>query len=201
MTAPSPLPRSFGVDLPAWLREEVAAMPPRVPDPVERMRFVVHLSARSVEEGTGGPFAAMVVDRRTDRVVSVATNVVPSSGLSIAHAETVALSLAQTRLGTWDLGADGADHVLITSAQPCAMCLGALIWSGARAVDIAALGSDVEAITGFDEGPVPADWREQLERRGIAVETGRCEAEALAALRGFRTRLDEGGTVLYNGRR
>jgi len=191
-------PDAFGVDLPVWLREEIAAMPPRVPDAQERMRFVLHLAARSVEEGTGGPFAAMVLDRANGEVVSVGTNLVTGSGLSAAHAEVVTLSLAQARLGTHDLGAHGAEGlVLVISAQPCAMCLGAVIWSGVRAVDIAALGADVERITGFDEGPVPADWRAQLEDRGIAVTTGRCEAEALAVLEDYRARVDAGSSTLY----
>ncbi|HEY9293277.1 MAG TPA: nucleoside deaminase [Microlunatus sp.] len=190
----------FDVRLPEWLRRAAQGLPSHVPDPDDRIRTVNALAARNIVEGSGGPFAAMVVDRDGGAVVSLGVNLVPEVDLAIAHAELIALSLAQARTGSWNLGAH-ADRVrtLVINAQPCAMCLGALIWSGIGEVEFAAAGADVERITGFDEGPVPPDWREQLERRGIAVHTGRLESEALAVLEDFRIRVAEQDATLYNG--
>jgi tRNA(Arg) A34 adenosine deaminase TadA len=43
----------------------------------------------------------------------------------------MALSLAQARLGRWDLGASDADDLeLVVNWRPCIMCYGSLIWSG-----------------------------------------------------------------------
>jgi len=74
-----------------------------------------------------------VVNTADGEVVSAGVNLVLSSGLSAAHAEVVALSLAQLRVGTWDLGAqDAADRELVVNWRPCAQCYGATMWSGVR---------------------------------------------------------------------
>jgi tRNA(Arg) A34 adenosine deaminase TadA len=51
------------------------------------------------------------------------------------------------------------------------MCFGASFWAGLDELVIGARGDDVEALSGFDEGPLPADWIGELERRGITVRT------------------------------
>ncbi|MFE2676075.1 nucleoside deaminase [Streptomyces hygroscopicus] len=131
------------------------------------------ITARTVEEGTGGPFAALVLDSDTGDVVSAGVNLVLSANVAPAHAEVVALSLAQTRVGDWNPGTDPArPRALVVNAQPCVMCLGTLIWSGVKALDFSVPGFEAERITGFDEGPVPADWREQLESAALPSTRG-----------------------------
>jgi tRNA(Arg) A34 adenosine deaminase TadA len=49
------------------------------------------------------------------------------------------------------------------------MCYGASFWAGIDEILIGARASDVMELTEFDEGPLPADWIGELERRGIAV--------------------------------
>ncbi|HST44222.1 MAG TPA: nucleoside deaminase, partial [Luteimonas sp.] len=69
-------------------------------------------------------------------------------------------------------GADGVragPYTLATSAQPCCQCFGATVWAGIDRLLIGARASDVEALTEFDEGPLPADWVGELQRRGIEV--------------------------------
>jgi tRNA(Arg) A34 adenosine deaminase TadA len=189
----------YGAEIPSWLRARVGNLPQALPDRAERMEIVNDLAAENIAAGTGGPFAALVVDGASGALLAAGVNLVLSSGLATAHAEVVALSLAQAGVGGWNLGAAASHPVLVVNAQPCAMCLGALIWSGVRRVEFAALGSDVERLTGFDEGPVPADWLEQLERRGISVETGTGEKRALGVLEDFRRLVDAGSLPLYNG--
>ncbi|WP_445519725.1 nucleoside deaminase [Streptomyces sp. NEAU-174] len=200
MPVDTPMPGSYGVRIPPWLAAEQATLPVRITDRTERMRMVNRIAARNVEEGTGGPFAALVLDSDTGDVVSAGVNLALSANVASAHAEVVALSLAQTRVGDWNLGTDPArPRVLVVNAQPCVMCLGTLIWSGVKTLDFSVPGFEVERITGFDEGPVPADWREQLEKRGIAVDTGLLQEECSTVLEDFRSRVAAGTITLYNG--
>ena len=43
----------------------------------------------------------------------------------------------------------------------------------------------VEALTEFDEGPLPADWSGELQRRGIEVVRDVLREEACAVLRRY----------------
>lgn len=183
----------IGQLLPGWLYDQAAVIPP-CPDDESRMRAVIELSRRNVEEGTGGPFAAAVFDMQSQRLVAAGVNVVVPSRLSIAHAEIVALSVAQERIGAFDLAAAGA-LALVTSTEPCAMCFGAIPWSGVRRVVCGATSEDACAI-GFDEGPRHPRWREELERRGIEVRTRVCRDEAKAVLDAYAA----ADGLIYNGR-
>jgi tRNA(Arg) A34 adenosine deaminase TadA len=159
------------------------------------MGFVLELARDNVAAG-GGPFAAAVFEQESGRLLAAGANRVVANHCSSAHAEIVALSLAQARLGNHDLGAAGLPACeLVTSAEPCLMCLGAVLWSGVRRLVCAARGEDVVAL-GFDEGPRPANWIAEIEVRGIAVTTDVMREGACAILRAYR---DNGGPI-YNSR-
>jgi tRNA(Arg) A34 adenosine deaminase TadA len=191
----------YTVDLPTWVRDELSDVPDVVPDVEDRMRIVHRLAARNFREGNGGPFAALVAESATGRIVSVGVNVVLASGVSSTHAEVVALGLAQTRLGAWDLGGEGMpEHELVVNWRPCIQCYGATMWSGVRSLVIAGSGPELEEITTFDEGPLGADWAEQFEARGIRVRQGVLRDEALAVFRDYRAVVDGGEVVVYNAR-
>ncbi|TQS46802.1 nucleoside deaminase [Cryptosporangium phraense] len=187
----------FGAALPDWVSAELAEVPAQTHSDAERMALVHRLAARNHVEGNGGPFAAVVAERATGRIVSVGVNVVLSSGLSSMHAEVVALSLAQVAASAWDLGAAGGPaHELVVNWRPCAMCYGAVLWSGVTRLVVAGSGPELEQLTGFDEGPVRDDWDAQLAARGIEVVQDVLRNEALAVF------ADYGGTqaLVYNGR-
>ncbi|MEC9487245.1 MAG: nucleoside deaminase [Prosthecochloris sp.] len=135
------------------------------------MRFVIGAAKRNVEEESGGPFAAAVVEIDTGNRVSIGVNLVASCKSSILHAEIVAIAFAQIKSGTYDL-ADPAlpEHELVTSSEPCSMCFGATLWAGLRHVATGAPAEDARSI-GFDEGPKPEKWTEELESRNIRVTT------------------------------
>jgi tRNA(Arg) A34 adenosine deaminase TadA len=76
------------------------------------------------------------------------------------------------------------------------MCLGAILWSGVTHLSYGAAAADVSAILGFDEGPLPLAWPQELLKRGIKVEGGRLRGEAVAVLGLYKRRR---GTV-YNSR-
>ena len=193
--------KEYRVALPAWIEHELAAVPGVIADREERMRLVHRLADRNWREGNGGPFAALVAERDTGRIVSVGVNVVLASGVSSAHAEVVALGLAQTALGGWDLGGAGLPaHELVVNWRPCIQCYGATMWSGVRSLVVAGEGPELEEITTFDEGPLGADWAAQFQARGIEVVHDVLREEALDVFRAYRKAVDAGGLVVYNAR-
>lgn len=170
------------IQLPEWVDDYVSSRGSWFPSVEDRMLFVCELARRNVEMKTGGPFGAGVFDS-TGNLVAVGVNRVEPLGVSIAHAEIVALSLAQGLLGTYDLGTRG-NFELVTSTEPCAMCLGAVPWSGIRRVICGARDQDARAV-GFDEGDKPDSWKEKLERRGIVVQVDVCRDVAMEVLREY----------------
>jgi len=186
----------LALGLPQWVESLLSDGERAYPALEERMGLVIDLARLNVEHGTGGPFGAAVFDQQAHRLIAPGVNVVVQSGCSIAHAEMLALVLAQQALGQYDLGGDGAPSCeLVTSTEPCAMCLGAIPWSGVRRVVCGARDEDARAI-GFDEGPKLPTWVQELEGRGIAVLRDMCREEAVAVLRDY----EERGGVIYNGR-
>jgi tRNA(Arg) A34 adenosine deaminase TadA len=160
------------------------------------MDLVTTLSKLNIEKCTGGPFGAGVFRADTHQLVAPGVNLVLSSQSSLAHAEMVAIMMAQQVLRLHDLGATGLPpHELVTSCEPCTMCLGAICWSGVRHLVCGARGSDAEAV-GFDEGPKPANWVTELEQRGITVtlDIGRNKASSV-----LQQYIQNGGEV-YNSR-
>lgn len=196
-----PIATEFRIDIPSWVVDEVAAAGPALATLEERMALVNRLAGLNFRDGGGGPFAALVVERASGRVVSAGVNRVLASNLSVAHAEVVALSLAQRRRGSWDLGGRGdAETELVVNWRPCLQCCGAVLWSGVSHVVIPDDSAALERITGFDEGPVVDDWVAEFERRGITVTRGIGRPEALAVFEDYAGWVAEGKAVVYNAR-
>ena len=190
-----PISTSFTMTLPTWLVDEADTLPAVLPTLEERMALVNRLADRNWREGNGGPFAAIVVDDTTGELVSAGVNVVLSTGKSSGHAEVMALGLAQQRLGRWDLGA-GAELSLVVNWRPCVQCYGATMWSGVRSLVVAGSGPELEELSGFDEGPMVADWAEQFEARGIRVTQDVGREEALEVYRAYGA----SDALVYNAR-
>jgi tRNA(Arg) A34 adenosine deaminase TadA len=187
---------AFALELPEWLE---AAIPPAghvYAAAEDRMTLAIRLAELNVRERTGGPFGAAVFNVQTSTLVAPAVNLVLQSKSSIAHAEILAISLAQRILDSHDLGAPGMPPVeLVTSCEPCAMCLGALHWSGIRRLVCGARDGDARAI-GFDEGSKREDWVEGLQSRGIQVRRDVKRPDAVAVLKDY---VASGGPI-YNAR-
>lgn len=187
----------FELDLPEWAIAALNELPTHLPTVEARMAAVLEFARRNHLEQTGGPFAAGIFERDSGRLVVIGVNRVVPSNCSSAHAEVMALSLAQRLLATWDLGApDLPAHQMVNTWRPCAMCYAAVVWSGVRSLVVAGHGPELEAITGFDEGPVHPDWRRELEKRGIEVVQDVLREEALAVYREFAA----SPAVVYNAR-
>lgn len=171
------------IALPGWIDEEID--PARIyTDDATRVGLAIRLAQRNIEERTGGPFGAVIFDGE-GHVVAAGVNVVLTQSCSAAHAEIVAFAAAQARMRRARLNEDGRRYVLATSAQPCAMCYGASFWAGIDEILIGARSSDVTELSGFDEGPLPADWIGEFAKRGIAVCCDIRREEARAVFRRY----------------
>ena len=166
--------------LPEWVEPFLAAWAEPLDEEDRRMRLAIALAEENVRRQTGGPFGAIVVEEGSGRLLGAGVNRVTALGLSLAHAEMLALSLAQCERGDWNLGSRG-EVQLVTSCEPCAMCFGAVPWSGVGSVVWGARTEDAEA-AGFDEGDKPPNWIETLEARGIRTRRDVLRSEAVAVL-------------------
>jgi tRNA(Arg) A34 adenosine deaminase TadA len=184
------------LQLPAWIDAFLPDPTRRYPTAEERMRLVIDLAREHIRRGTGGPFAAAIFNAEDQTLLAPGVNLVVPAGCSVAHAEMVAIMVAQQVAGTFDLAGAGLPPCeLVTSTEPWAMCLGAVPWSGVRSVVCGARDEDARAV-GFDEGSKPLDWPAALAERGIAVRRDVCRDEAAQVLRDYAA----GGNLIYNGR-
>jgi len=182
--------------LPSWVEEHLPDPERGYPTEEDRMRFVVELSRLNVERGTGGPFGAAIFERETGRLLAPGMNLVVPTSCSVAHAEMVAIMIAQQVVGDFDLGSEGKPaYELYASTEPCAMCFGATPWSGVRSLLCGARDEDARAV-GFDEGAKLPDWAAALEERGISVKRDVLREDAARVLRDYA---NSGGEI-YNAR-
>lgn len=172
-------PRRFLLALPPWL--DSFPFDRVYPTDEARVNLTVLLAGHNSREGTGGPFGAAVFESATGKLVAPGVNLVVPARASAAHAEIVALTLAQQALGSHRL--TGCE--LATSTEPCAMCLGAIPWSGVRRLLCGAREEDARE-AGFDEGDKPPDWPAALASRGIEVRRDISREAARAVLRAYR---------------
>jgi tRNA(Arg) A34 adenosine deaminase TadA len=180
------LPLQIHLTLPPWMGE-VADTDRRYLSDEERVGLAIELSRQNVERGGGGPFGAAVFDAVSGRLIAAGVNRVVPLSCSVAHAEMMAIMIAQQRLSRSRMNEDDGHYVLATSSQPCCQCYGAMVWAGINALLIGARAEDVEELTDFDEGPLPADWIGELERRRIAVRRDILRDQARTVLAAYGT--------------
>jgi tRNA(Arg) A34 adenosine deaminase TadA len=182
------------VDYPAWV-DDVVAWDAVCRTDEERMRVAIAVARENVERDTGGPFGAAIFERESGRLVAVGMNSVVRLNNCTLHGEMVAFMMAQARVGSFTLNAPQLPaHELVTSCEPCAMCLGATLWSGVRRVVYGARREDAARLR-FEEGPVFPESYRYLEARGITIVPDVLREEAVAVLDRYRARR---GTI-YNG--
>jgi len=158
-----------------------------------RMGFTIKLAQQNIKQQTGGPFGAAIFDLKNHQLLAVGVNIVVPSHNSTNHAEMTAIILAQASLQTFNLAEHG-DFELLTSCEPCAMCFGAVPWSGIKHLAYAATSTDAESI-GFDEGAKHPDWIAELKKRGINVTPEILRDKAAQVLKDYQ---QQSGTI-YNG--
>jgi tRNA(Arg) A34 adenosine deaminase TadA len=182
------------IDYPDWVDSVVDWERPYTSDE-ERMRLAIAMSRENVVRGTGGPFGAAIFEMESGRLVSVGMNSVVRLNNCTLHGEMMAVMMAQARLDCFTLRSDdGPAYELVTSCEPCAMCLGTTLWSGVRRL-VCGAGRDDALRLGFDEGPVFPESYAYLEERGIQIVHGMLRDEANEVLELYRS----SSGPIYNG--
>lgn len=101
-------------------------------------------AASNVDIGAGGPFASFVI--RDGKIIGRGVNRVTRDLDPTAHSEVVAIRSASRQVLDYRL--TGA--VLVSSCEPCPMCLAAALWARVSRVVFAADRHDA-AQGGFDD--------------------------------------------------
>lgn len=185
---------ALAITLPQWV-EALVDSRDVFPTDEDRMRLAIALARENVRHGTGGPFGAAVFEQASGRLVAAGVNGVERLHNSALHAEVMALMLAEARLRSYTLNAPHLPaHELVTSCEPCAMCLGAALWSGVKRIVCGAVRDDAMEV-GFEEGPVFPESYQYLETRGIEVVRGVLADEAAEVLKLYRWQ----NGLVYNG--
>ena len=182
------------VDHPDWVHD-VVDRTAVYGDDEAKMRLAIAVARANVVHGTGGPFGAAIYERDSGRLVAVGMNSVVRLNNSTLHGEMVAFMMAQREVGTFSLSAPGLPvHELFTSCEPCAMCLGATLWSGVKRVVYGAAREDASKLN-FEEGPVFPESYRYLEDRGIEIVRNVLRPEARDVLELYRVKSGK----IYNG--
>ena len=168
--------------IPNWINTWTTGIQETFPEVEQRMALTIDLARINLKYG-GGPFGAAVFNKRTGELIAPGVNWVIPGKSSLLHAEVMALALAEQTLGSYELTSHGSFE-LVTSVEPCCQCLGVLVWTGVASVVCGACSEDAEAI-GFNEGPRPLDWEQELVRRGISVTREIMRPQAVEVLQSY----------------
>jgi len=148
------------------------------------LRRAIELSAQAKARGKH-PFAALIVDAGGEVLAEAGNAFGWPDGDATGHAELIAVREASKRFPPERL----AQATLYTSAEPCAMCAGAVYWSGIERVVYALSETRLLSLTGnHPENPTLAlPCREVFARglRAIAVVGPLLEEEAAVPHQGF----------------
>jgi tRNA(Arg) A34 adenosine deaminase TadA len=143
------------------------------------MRRAIELAVENVRTNRGGPFGCVIA--RDGKIIAEGTNLVVSTNDPTAHAEIVAIRRACEKLGTFQL----TGHDVITSCEPCPMCLGAMLWARPDRIVYACTHADAADI-GFDDAFVYDEIAKPRDLRTIPM-TQILRTEALEPFRAWAT--------------
>ncbi len=151
------------------------------------LRQSIELAAEARAAGRH-PFGSLIVNAAGAVIVEARNNAVRPSGEPTQHAEMLACAAAGKLASEHDL----AGSTLYTSTEPCAMCAGAIYWSGIGRVVFALSEKALLGFTGNDKENPTLDLpcREVFARgqRPVIVEGPFLEVEAGKVHQGFWTR-------------
>ena len=116
------------------------------------MRAAIEEAEAGMRGNEGGPFGAVLV--HSGEIVARAHNEVVGSHDPTAHAEILAIRRGSKTLGRFDL----SDCTLVTTCEPCPMCLAAILWARIRTVYFGCSRRDAAAI-GFADNDIYEHFR------------------------------------------
>ena len=104
------------------------------------MKIAIKEAQKGIHQGHGGPFGCVIV--KDGIIIGKGHNEVLKQNDPTCHGEMMAIHDACNNLGTFDL--TGCE--LYTTAAPCPMCLGAILWSNIKKYYYGCNTSDTEKI-------------------------------------------------------
>ncbi|MDG3004812.1 nucleoside deaminase [Paludisphaera mucosa] len=143
------------------------------------LRAVANARRAGIEERTGFPFGAVIVDR-DGAVVADGRNHVFANFDPTAHAEVQAIRAACAALKVVEL----KGCILYSSSEPCPMCLAAAYWAGVDGVVFGASAADAAEINGFDDAFLYGQLAEPASARRLPT-IGLSRDEAVAVLKAY----------------
>ena len=130
------------------------------------MRMAINEARKGIHSGHGGPFGSVIV--KDGVVVAKGHNQVIKNQDPTCHGEMMAIHKACKKLGTFDLS--GCE--LYTTAEPCPMCLGAILWAnisrvyfGCNIVDTEEIGFRDKAFYEINESGKKDEIVIELDRK------------------------------------
>jgi tRNA(Arg) A34 adenosine deaminase TadA len=155
--------------LPQWLNEyENSLTKTKFHNDEDKMEIAIKISYLNILNKTGGPFGCALFIKKNNHyeILSVGCNIVVNNKNCTLHAETVAIQMGQKKIEDYSFKNKNVE--LFTSCEPCAMCLGAILWSGVSKLVCSSKKEHAEEI-GFKEGPVFKESYSYLEINNIKV--------------------------------
>lgn len=144
------------------------------------MKQAIQKARETMNQDLGGPFGAAVIDEH-GHVLSVTSNSVLHDHDPTAHAEMNAIRAATKKKGTHDL----SGCVLVTTAYPCPMCLGATIWANIETVIYGCRPKDAEAI-GFRDDFIYDFIKKDCTDPNVLQFSEDCRSECLSLFKEYK---------------
>lgn len=126
------------------------------------MNEVVRLAREGMEQGSGGPFASIVV--KDGAIVGKSSNRVFETNDPTAHAEIEAIRDASRTLGTAEL--TGCE--IYSLGEPCPMCMAAIYWARIEKVYFANTKEDAARV-GFDDSAIYRELALPFSQRTMSM--------------------------------
>ena len=124
------------------------------------LKQTLEMAAENFRLGIGGPFAAIIM--KNGKEIARSANMVTSTNDPTAHAEIVTIRKACEALNSFSL--EGCE--IISSCEPCPMCLSAIYWARIDKLYYAAGKADA-AKAGFDDDYIYKEIKNKPRNRKL----------------------------------
>lgn len=155
----------------------------------QKILLEIHQKTNTAINNGYGPFYAEIYNSKYECIASTSNSVI-TDNCSISHAEINAIKQAHKNYQKYDLSEENLS--IYINAEPCIMCIGAIMWSGIKNVFYSVPTNIVEKTTGFDEGFKP-NWLEEFKQRNIKVYGNIAKEEGIKVL----SKYVENGNKIY----
>jgi guanine deaminase len=134
-------------------------------DDARFMKRAIELSAKtSLVDNAGGVFGCVIV--RDGEILGEGANRVVAENDPTWHGEMEAIRAACKKEGSFKL----KNATLITSAEPCPMCMAAIYWAGIERVVYASTNGDALEYGDFDDSMIYRELAKPVNQRSVKCE-------------------------------